>query len=61
MRVRCLLSVNLVFGGIFSELYKFLCHVSQIVSICGELRGPGVWKPTIYVLHSDEMGMVFVA
>jgi hypothetical protein len=60
MKVRCLGSVNLVFGDYFSELYKFLCHVSQIVSACGELRAPSVRRPTIYVLHSDEMGMVFV-
>jgi hypothetical protein len=33
MRVRCLGSVNLIFRDFFSELYKFFCHVSQIVSV----------------------------
>jgi hypothetical protein len=59
MRVRCLGSVNMVFGEFFSELCKFLCHMSQVVPVCGELRGPGVRRQTIYVVHSEELGMFF--
>jgi hypothetical protein len=42
MRVRCMGSVKLMFGIFFSEVHKFLCHVSQIVFASRELSGPGV-------------------
>jgi hypothetical protein len=50
-----------MFGIFFSEVHKFLCHVSQIVFASRELSGPGVKWPAIYILHSGEMGLVLEA
>jgi hypothetical protein len=61
MRVRGLGSVNLMLGYFFSEVYKFLYRVSQIVFACGELSGPAIRRPELYALHSREMGMVLDA
>jgi hypothetical protein len=61
MRVRGLESVNLRLGYFFSEVYKFLCHVSQIIFACGEFSGPGIRRPKLYILHLGEMGMVLDA
>jgi hypothetical protein len=50
-----------VWGFFFSEVHKFFCRVSQIVSAFRELSGPGIKWPPIYVLHSGEMGTVLEA
>jgi hypothetical protein len=51
MKVWCLQSVNLLLGNYFSDVYKFLCHVSQI----GEVSGTVVKSSNFYVLISVGM------
>jgi hypothetical protein len=42
-------------GDFFSDVYKFLCHVPQIVSACGELNGAVVKSSNIYKFLLGEM------
>jgi hypothetical protein len=61
MRVRCLGSVNLLLGDFFQMCISSFVMCLRFSLPYGELRGPGIGRPTIHTLISGEMGMFLEA